>query len=190
MLVKVRAKLFQVSRPGDERVDGWIESFVGPIVGKTEEGLHRAQSRLRHRFLEVATGGADAAMHDTPNVLYYIKTAGNGKVILLGEHAVVHGFAAIAVGKLSGYLFPLPEGALEEVRVVVVDDERGPSVTLAGLLAVGRYPQQFLPQLDATFVVYATVSGESLAVGTRFHRQPVPDAIHGPGHCLDADPAG
>ena len=51
---------------------------------------------------------------------------------------------------------------------IVVDDERGPSVTLAGLLAVGRYPQQFLPQLDATFVVYATVSGEPLADGTRF----------------------
>ena len=35
-------------------------------------------------YLEVATGGADAAMHDTPNVLYYIKTAGNGKVKAVG----------------------------------------------------------------------------------------------------------
>ena len=30
-------------------------------------------------YMEVATGGADAAMHDTPNVLYYIKTAGQGR---------------------------------------------------------------------------------------------------------------
>ncbi len=35
-------------------------------------------------YLEVVTGGADAAMHDTPNVLYYIKTAGKGKVKAVG----------------------------------------------------------------------------------------------------------
>ncbi|MBM9603688.1 glutamine ABC transporter substrate-binding protein GlnH [Desulfopila inferna] len=35
-------------------------------------------------YLEVATGGADAAMHDTPNVLYYVKTAGEGRVKAVG----------------------------------------------------------------------------------------------------------
>ena len=35
-------------------------------------------------YLEVVTGGADAAMHDTPNVLYYIKTAGQGRVKAVG----------------------------------------------------------------------------------------------------------
>ncbi|MFF2323965.1 glutamine ABC transporter substrate-binding protein GlnH [Agrobacterium sp. NPDC058088] len=35
-------------------------------------------------YLEVATGRADAAMHDTPNVLYYIKTNGQGKVKSVG----------------------------------------------------------------------------------------------------------
>jgi glutamine transport system substrate-binding protein len=35
-------------------------------------------------YLEVVTGGADAAMHDTPNVLYYIKTAGEGRVKAVG----------------------------------------------------------------------------------------------------------
>ncbi|MEZ5079643.1 MAG: ATP-binding protein [Thermoleophilia bacterium] len=41
-------------------------------------------------------------------------------------------------------------------------------VTLAGLLALGRFPQQFLPQLDVTFVVFPTTSGEPLQDGTRF----------------------
>jgi len=41
-------------------------------------------------------------------------------------------------------------------------------VTLAGLLALGRFPQQFVPQLDVTFVVLPTVSGEPLQDGTRF----------------------
>ena len=36
-------------------------------------------------YFEVVTGGADAAMHYTPNVLYYIKTAGNGKVKAVGS---------------------------------------------------------------------------------------------------------
>lgn len=37
-------------------------------------------------YLEVITGGADAAMHDTPNVLYFIKTAGQGKVKAVGAN--------------------------------------------------------------------------------------------------------
>jgi ATP-dependent DNA helicase RecG len=51
---------------------------------------------------------------------------------------------------------------------VAVDSEHGRSITLAGLLSLGRYPQQFFPQLDATFVAYPTPSGEPLADGTRF----------------------
>jgi ATP-dependent DNA helicase RecG len=41
-------------------------------------------------------------------------------------------------------------------------------VTLAGLLALGRFPQQFVPQLDVTFVAFPTASGEPLQDGTRF----------------------
>lgn len=35
-------------------------------------------------YLEVVAGNADAAMHDTPNVLYYIKTQGAGRVKTVG----------------------------------------------------------------------------------------------------------
>lgn len=49
--------------------------------------------------------------------------------------------------------------------VRVLDHEHA---TLAGLLALGRYPQQFYPQLDITFVVYPTSGGEPMADGTRF----------------------
>lgn len=42
------------------------------------------------------------------------------------------------------------------------------SVTLAGLLALGRFPQQFVPQLDVTFVALPTASGDPLPDGTRF----------------------
>jgi ATP-dependent DNA helicase RecG len=40
--------------------------------------------------------------------------------------------------------------------------------TLAGLLSMGRYPQQFFPQLNLTFVHYPTPSGEAGRDGVRF----------------------
>lgn len=40
--------------------------------------------------------------------------------------------------------------------------------TIAGLLALGRYPQQFFPQLMLTLVVYPTVEGEDRSSGIRF----------------------
>jgi len=42
-------------------------------------------------------------------------------------------------------------------------------VTLAGLLTLGRYPQQFFPQLDISFVVFPTTrAGVQMVDGTRF----------------------
>lgn len=35
-------------------------------------------------YMEVMTGGADAAIHDTPNVLYFIKTAAKGQAKAVG----------------------------------------------------------------------------------------------------------
>lgn len=59
------------------------------------------------------------------------------------------------------------ERILDQVRVTtVVDGVVRP--TLAGLLALGQYPQRQLPQLNVTFVVFPTTSGEPLADGTRF----------------------
>ena len=55
---------------------------------------------------------------------------------------------------------------LQMMNIVVDGDP--PGVSLAGLLALGRYPQQFVPQINVTFVAYATVTGEPLADGTRF----------------------
>ena len=51
---------------------------------------------------------------------------------------------------------------------VLVASEDGSPLTLAGLVALGRYPQHHLPQLDITFVALPTTSGEPLRDGTRF----------------------
>ncbi|MDH3335222.1 MAG: glutamine ABC transporter substrate-binding protein GlnH [Rhodospirillaceae bacterium] len=41
-------------------------------------------------YLEVMTGRVDAAMHDTPNVLYFIKENGKGKVKSAGTQMMAH----------------------------------------------------------------------------------------------------
>lgn len=41
-------------------------------------------------YLEVMTGRVDAAMHDTPNVLYFIKKNGQGKVKSVGTQMMAH----------------------------------------------------------------------------------------------------
>ncbi len=51
---------------------------------------------------------------------------------------------------------------------VLIEPRPDSPATLAGLLALGRYPQQFVPQLAASFVVLPTADGSPLADGTRF----------------------
>jgi len=51
---------------------------------------------------------------------------------------------------------------------VVPRGSDGHGVTLAGLLALGVYPQEFFPQLNVTFVSYPTVDGRPMRDGMRF----------------------
>ena len=63
-------------------------------------------------YLEVVTGGADAAVHDTPNVLYYIKTAGKGRVKAVGPDV-----------KAAQYGIAFPQGSAlrDKVNVALLE---------------------------------------------------------------------
>jgi len=63
-------------------------------------------------YLEVVTGGADAAMHDTPNVLYYIKMVGKGRVKAVGPDV-----------KAAQYGIAFPQGSKlrEKVNVALLE---------------------------------------------------------------------
>lgn len=63
-----------------------------------------------------------------------------------------HAFAGLDTGE-----------ALRRSKVLV-----GDHVTIAGLLALGKYPQEFFPQLMVTFVHYPTVNGPNVTTGERF----------------------
>ena len=43
---------------------------------------------IDNAYLELRSGNVDGAFHDTPNILYYIKTAGNGQVQSAGEQVM------------------------------------------------------------------------------------------------------
>lgn len=60
-----------------------------------------------------------------------------------------------------------PLEVLKRARVLV-EDQAGVRPSLAGLLAMGAYPQAFYPQLMLTFVHYPTVTGEESPSGERF----------------------
>ncbi len=87
-------------------VDSEIESFAD-LEGKTlavRTGTSAADyardnftnttlrqfPNIDNAYLELRTGRVDAAMHDTPNVLYYIATAGDGAVKAAGEQMMAH----------------------------------------------------------------------------------------------------
>nr|WP_029146230.1 ATP-binding protein [Microbacterium luticocti] len=57
---------------------------------------------------------------------------------------------------------------LRMTKVISKGSDARDHPTLAGLLALGRYPQQFFPQLNVTFVSYPTVEGTRAASGVRF----------------------
>lgn len=50
----------------------------------------------------------------------------------------------------------------------VVTGEHEETPTVAGMLALGIYPQQYAPRLNLTFVAFAAETGEPLSDGTRY----------------------
>jgi ATP-dependent DNA helicase RecG len=77
------------------------------------------------------------------------------------------------------------EADTEQVlRMTGVLTPDGSGVTMSGLLALGRFPQQFLPQLNVTFVAFPTKDARPMEDGTRFLDNvpvdgPIPQMVEG-----------
>jgi glutamine transport system substrate-binding protein len=80
-------------------------------------------------YLELQTGRVDAAMHDTPNVLYYIATAGKGRVKAVGAQMMA-----------QQYGIGFPKGSPLVTRV---------NGALANIKADGRYAAIYRKWFDA-----------------------------------------
>ncbi|PMR75175.1 glutamine ABC transporter substrate-binding protein GlnH [Billgrantia endophytica] len=70
----------------------------------------RTLPNIDNAYLELRTGRVDAAMHDTPNVLYYIATAGEGEVKAVGEQMMAHEY---------GIGFPKGSPLVDDVNVAL-----------------------------------------------------------------------
>lgn len=69
---------------------------------------------IDNAYLELMTGRVDAAMHDTPNVLYYIATAGAGKAKAVGQQMMAQQYG---IGFPKGSpLVPLVNAALAKIK--------------------------------------------------------------------------
>ncbi len=69
---------------------------------------------IDNAYLELVTGRVDAAMHDTPNVMYFAATAGKGKVKVVGTQMQAHQYG-IAFPKGSA-LVPKVNAALAKIK--------------------------------------------------------------------------
>ena len=69
---------------------------------------------IDNAYMELMTGRVDAAMHDTPNVLYYANTAGKGKVKVIGKQMMAQEYG-IAFTKGSD-LAPKVNAALAKIK--------------------------------------------------------------------------
>lgn len=75
----------------------------------TETGIRKLPN-IDNAYLELRTGRVDAAMHDTPNVLYYIATAGDEQVKAVGETMMAHEY---------GIGFPKGSPLVEDVNAAL-----------------------------------------------------------------------
>ncbi|MFO7577720.1 MAG: glutamine ABC transporter substrate-binding protein GlnH [Pelovirga sp.] len=118
-----RAGLMTMVQTGNTDIKG-PEDLAGKVVAvklgtatvEYVESLNPAKvvkfPNIDQAYLEVVTGGADAAMHDTPNVLYYIKTAGNGRVKAVGADVKAAQY---------GIAFPLGSPLRKPVNVALLE---------------------------------------------------------------------
>lgn len=117
---------FRILVPEDSPIEGF-----GDLKGKTlavKTGTSAAKyakdnfkdTELRlfpnidNAYLELMTGRVDAAMHDTPNVLYFANTAGKGKTKVVGEQLMAHEYG-IGFPKGSD-LVPEVNRALQSIK--------------------------------------------------------------------------
>lgn len=113
---------FRMMVAADSDIATWDDLAGKTLAVKTgtsasdwaEENLPDTELRkfpnIDNAYLELRTGRVDAAMHDTPNVLYYIATAGNGQVKAVGDQQMAHQY---------GIAFPKGSDLVEDVNAAL-----------------------------------------------------------------------
>lgn len=137
---------------------------------------------IDNAYMELGTNRADAVLHDTPNILYFIKTAGNGQFKAVGDSLEAQQYG-IAFPKGSDELRDKVNGALKTLRENGTYNEiykngsvlnrnnnaapvkrTGSSLSPPGRgLGEGRKPAPG-PLITLNLIIYTTVTGTTYAV--------------------------
>ena len=133
---------FMIMVPSDSNIEGASDLAGKSLAVRTgtsaadyardnfTETTLRQFPNIDNAYLELRTGRVDAAMHDTPNVLYYIATTGDGEVKAVGEQMMAHQY---------GIGFPKGSELVEPVNQV-----------LANMREDGRYDEIYIKWFGTT----------------------------------------
>lgn len=95
-----------------------LKTGTGSVVYANEhlkDVEQRQFPNVDNAYLELQTGRVDAVLHDAPNVLYYVVTAGHGKVKTVGQTLEAQQYGA-AFKKGNGDLLKQYNAALHQLR--------------------------------------------------------------------------
>jgi glutamine transport system substrate-binding protein len=119
LLVMVKANNDKIKSIAD--LDGKVVA-VKSGTGSVDYAKEHIKSKELHQFpnidnayMELGTNRADAVLHDTPNILYFINTAGKGQFKAVGESISAQQYG-IAFPKGSDELREKVNGALKVLR--------------------------------------------------------------------------
>ncbi|WP_380181290.1 glutamine ABC transporter substrate-binding protein GlnH [Kalamiella sp. sgz302252] len=119
LLVMVKANNDQVK--GIKDLDGKVVA-VKSGTGSVDYAKQHIKSKdlrqfpnIDNAYMELGTGRADAVLHDTPNILYFIHTAGKGQFKAVGDSIEAQDYG-IAFPKGSDELREKVNGALKTLR--------------------------------------------------------------------------
>ncbi|WP_395028244.1 glutamine ABC transporter substrate-binding protein GlnH [Comamonas odontotermitis] len=117
---------FMIMVPANSKITGGEDLDGKQMAMKTgtsavdyaKENFKKTELRLfpniDNAYMELMTGRVDAAMHDTPNVLYYANTTGKGKVKVVGKQMMAQEYG---IGFPKGSeLVPKVNGALAKIK--------------------------------------------------------------------------
>ena len=115
LLILVRA-----DEAGIKNIDDLEGKVVATKLGTTSEDFTKKNAKTKDiklfpnidgAYMELGTGGADAVIFDSPAVLYYASTAGQGKVKVVGP---------LYMGQSYGIAFPAGSPLREKATIAIL----------------------------------------------------------------------
>ncbi|MFI6065283.1 ATP-binding protein [Micromonospora sp. NPDC051227] len=184
---KIQADLSSAARdrltPPLQPVVGMVEVEGKPVVFAEVPELSRDQKPCyitskgvnRGSYIRIGDGDRRLTSEEVQQLIsdrgqprFDHEVVSDAEISDLDQHGINSLLARVRVSNSRIFVDESDEAVLKMLGVIKRAPDGGMRPTLAGILSLGRYPQQFFPQLCLTFVHYPTNKGESGETSTRF----------------------